>query len=74
MKAGTVVRVHPREQKGTRMNYDKYKKEDNCSYPFDPTPNGYCWGYAENKDAGMTDKEIEKELCEGCEFYENECL
>lgn len=55
-----------------KVDFEKYRKPEKCSYPWSPEPLGYCWGYAENKDAGMTDEEIEKELCEGCEYKEEE--
>lgn len=53
----------------SKVDYQKYKKEEHCDYPFQPSSLGYCWGYAEGVDDGLTDDEIEKDLCRGCEFY-----
>jgi len=50
--------------------FEKYHKKEHCSYPFEPCPVGYCWGYANGVDDGKTDAVIEATLCQGCEFFE----
>jgi hypothetical protein len=47
----------------------KYENPDpRCEYPYDPSPVGYCWSYAnhvdgEDKFADMT------AICPGCECW-----
>jgi len=51
--------------KVTIEQYKKYKKPENCDYPFHIDGISYCWGYATKVDEGK-----EKEMdCEGCEFF-----
>jgi len=47
---------------------EKYRKKENCSYPFQPDGIDYCWGYAL-----MVDKETESKMdCTGCEYFKGE--
>ena len=54
------------------MSKNKYKKEKNCSYPYEEnSPINYCWGYAEAIDNKKTIEEIERTLCANCELFGN---
>jgi hypothetical protein len=47
----------------------KYKNPDKrCTYPFEPSLLGYCWGYATKVDEG---KKMATIVCaKRCEFWE----
>jgi hypothetical protein len=47
--------------------YGKYENKDpRCTYPFEPLPTGYCWGYAVSVDYGvpMTAEKCKKSKCD----------
>jgi len=51
--------------------YKKYKNPDKrCTLPFEPSPLGYCWYYADRVDTGKQQKEIIEE-CRECEYWED---
>jgi len=55
-------------KKVSKEQYLKYKKPNNCSYPFQMDGIDYCWGYAL-----MVDKETESKMdCTGCEYFKGE--
>ena len=43
------------------MPYKKYQNNFGwCKYPFDNSPLGYCWGFANDIDEGKSKEEIKK--------------
>ncbi len=60
------------------INEEKFKKYRNpdprCTYPFDPSPLGYCWSFAQYVDDGWSGLKRGKEkgmetICKGCECW-----
>ena len=49
--------------------FTSYRNPDHrCSYPWDPSPCGYCWSWAHHVD-GTKGYEDMMKICPGCEFF-----
>ena len=49
---------------------NKYKNPDKrCTYPYDKSPVGYCWAYANHIDRIKGFSDIGKK-CKKCEYFE----
>jgi len=61
-----------------KNKYEKYRKKENCNYPFKPERLGYCWTWAKEIDGDfahdetrgrLTNECYEKIVCRQCEYY-----
>ena len=56
-------------QAPTTNRYERYRNPDKrCGYPFQPTPDGYCWAYSKHVDrvAGFGNM---MEICGDCQHW-----